>query len=334
MATEPAPRSRIGLTWPVLWIGVLALLGISVLLGRYPSPLQLGQLLDDELAQGVVLNLRLPRVLAAFLTGMMLSGAGAAFQMVFRNPLVEPGLLGVSQGAAFGAALAIVFLGGNPLLVQTSAAAFAFAGLGGSVMVARRVRFGDWVLRLLLAGIAVSALYASATGALKYLADPLRQLPDITFWLLGGLWGITWPDVLHILPVVVPALVVLWLMRWRLNLLALRDETAASLGVSAWAERAVLLAAAVAGTAAVVSKAGLVGWVGLIMPHIARRLVGADAQRALPASMLLGGIFTVICDDLARSLLPGEIPLGILTPVLGAAIFIVLLMRADVGVRR
>jgi iron complex transport system permease protein len=334
MATEPAPRSRIGLTWPVLWIGVLALLGISVLLGRYPSPLQLGQLLDDELAQGVVLNLRLPRVLAAFLTGMMLSGAGAAFQMVFRNPLVEPGLLGVSQGAAFGAALAIVFLGGNPLLVQTSAAAFAFAGLGGSVMVARRVRFGDWVLRLLLAGIAVSALYASATGALKYLADPLRQLPDITFWLLGGLWGITWPDVLHILPVVVPALVVLWLMRWRLNLLALRDETAASLGVSAWAERAVLLAAAVAGTAAVVSKAGLVGWVGLIMPHIARRLVGADAQRALPASMLLGGIFTVICDDLARSLLPGEIPLGILTSVLGAAIFIVLLMRADVGVRR
>ncbi len=334
MATDPAPRSRSGLTWPILWVGVPALLGISVLLGRYPAPLQLGQLLDDDLAQGVVLNLRAPRVLAAFLTGMMLSGAGAAFQMVFRNPLVEPGLLGVSQGAAFGAALAIVFLGGNPLLVQTSAAAFAFAGLGGSVMVARRVRFGDWVLRLLLAGIAVSALYASATGALKYLADPLRQLPDITFWLLGGLWAITWPDVIHILPVVVPAVIVLWLMRWRLNLLALRDETAASLGVSAWAERAVLLAAAVAGTAAVVSKAGLVGWVGLIMPHIARRLVGADAQRALPASMLLGGIFTVICDDLARSLLPGEIPLGILTSVLGASIFIVLLMRADVGVRR
>lgn len=334
MTSSPAPRPGIGLPWPVLWIGVLALLGISVLLGRYPAPLQLGQLLSDDLARGVVLNLRLPRVLAAFLTGMMLSGAGAAFQMVFRNPLVEPGLLGVSQGAAFGAALAIVFLGGNPLLVQTSAAAFAFAGLGGSVMVARRVRFGDWVLRLLLAGIAVSALYASATGALKYLADPLRQLPDITFWLLGGLWGITWPDVIHILPVVVPALIVLWLMRWRLNLLALRDETAASLGVSAWAERAVLLAAAVAGTAAVVSKAGLVGWVGLIMPHIARRLVGADAQRALPAAMLLGGVFTVICDDLARSLLPGEIPLGILTSVLGAAIFIVLLMRADVGVRR
>ena len=336
MAAETGPPGRpgIGLSWPILGASVLVLLVFSVLLGRYPAPLQLGQLLGDDLARSVVLNLRLPRVIAAFLTGMMLSGAGAAFQMVFRNPLVEPGLLGVSQGAAFGAALAIVFMGGHPILVQTFAAAFAFAGLGASVLVARRVRFGDWVLRLLLAGIAVSALYASATGALKYLADPLRQLPDITFWLLGGLWAITWPDVIHILPVVVPALVVLWLMRWRLNLLALRDETATSLGVSAWAERAVLLAAAVAGTAAVVSKAGLVGWVGLIMPHIARRLVGADAQRALPAAMLLGGVFTVICDDLARSLLPGEIPLGILTSVLGASIFIALLIRADVGVRR
>ena len=208
--------------------------------------------------------------------------------MVFRNPLVDSGFLGVSPGAAFGASLAIVFLGGAPATVQGSAAAFALLGMAASYLIAQRIRFGDWVLRLVLAGIIVSATLSSATGVVKYLADPLQQLPDITFWMLGGLWAITWRDVLHMLPVVLPCLVVLYLMRWRLNLLSLRDETAFSLGVAPGRERLVIVVAAVAATAAVVSKAGQVGWVGLIVPHIARRLVGSDARRALPASMLLG----------------------------------------------
>jgi iron complex transport system permease protein len=233
----------------------------------------------------------------------------------------------VAQGAGFGAALAIVVLGGSPAVVQTSAGVFALGGLAASYAVARRVQVGGWVLRLILAGIAVSALYAAATGVLKYLADPLDQLPDITFWLLGGLWAITWVDVIHLLPLVVPGMAVLYLMRWRLNLLAMRDDTALSLGASPGRERALLLVAAVLPTAAVVSKAGLVGWVGLIVPYIARRLLGADAQRALPGAMLLGGVFTVLCDDVARVALAGEIPLGILTSFAGAAVFLVLLMR-------
>ena len=235
----------------------------SFLLGRYPGPYftSLSLLLENEFARSVVLHLRLPRILAAFLLGMTLSASGTVFQMIFRNPLVDSGLLGVSQGAAFGASLAIVLLGGRTMTIQACAALFALLGLGCSAFLARRIRIGDWVLRLILAGIAVSALYASGTGALKYLADPLRQLPDITFWLLGGLWGITWPDVNQVLPVVLPCLTVLYLMRWRLNLLSMGDETAFSLAAAPGRERLILLLAAVIPTAAIVSKAGQIGWV-------------------------------------------------------------------------
>jgi iron complex transport system permease protein len=322
-----------------LWgIGAALLfcLAISILLGRYPKPYvtPISAVRDDALALNLILNLRIPRILSALLIGMVLSGAGAVFQMIFRNPLVDSGFLGVSQGAAFGASLAIVFLGGTAVAVQGAAAVFAFLGLAASYFLARRIRLGDWVLRLIMAGIAVSALYSAATGGIKYLADPNRHLPDITFWMLGGLWGITWKDVLQILPVIVPCLVVLYLLRWRLNLLSLRDETAFSLGVAPGRERLILLVVAVASTAAAVSKAGQIAWVGLIVPHIARRIVGSDSQRALPASMLLGGVFVLLCDDLARTALSGEIPLGILTSFIGTALFLVLLLRRKLELRR
>jgi iron complex transport system permease protein len=170
-------------------------------------------------------------------------------------------------------------------------------------------------------------LFSSGIGVLKYMADPLTQLPEITFWLLGGLWGVTWRDVAYVLPLVLPGLIVAFLMRWRLNLLSLNDETAFSLGTAPGRERTVLLMAAVAATAAVTSVAGIVGWVGLIVPHLARRLCGANAQVTLPTAMLIGGIFSVVCDDLARALLPGEIPLGILTALFGALLFLALMMR-------
>jgi len=314
---------------------VLLCLAGSVLVGRYPKPYvtPLSAVRDNPLALNLILHLRLPRIVAALLIGMVLAAAGAVFQMIFRNPLVDSGFLGVSQGAAFGAALAIVFMGGRAWAVQGSAAVFAMAGLAASYALARRIRLGDWVLRLVLAGISVAALYSAATGAIKYMADPSRHLPDITFWMLGGLWGITWTDVLQILPVIIPSVVVLYLLRWRLNLLSLRDETAFSLGVRPGRERLVLLVAAVIATAAAVSKAGQIAWVGLIVPHIARRLVGSDAQRALPASILLGGVFVLLCDDLARTALSGEIPLGILTSFFGTVLFVVLLVRRKVGVR-
>ncbi len=327
MNGESGQDKRPGWRLGIIAAAVLVCLVLSALIGRYPKPLftPLEALTGNELARSLILHLRLPRILMAFLLGAVLSASGAVFQMIFRNPLVDSGFLGVSQGAAFGASLGIVYLGATAAAVQASAAAFAFLGLAASYFIARRIRWGEWVFRLVLAGISIAALFSAGTGILKYLADPHKQLPDITFWMLGGLWSATWPDLWQVLPVAVPAVAIIFLLRWRLNLLAMRDETAFSLGLRPGRERLILLAAAVAATAVLVSKAGQVTWVGLIVPHIARRLVGADAQRMVPASIFIGGIFVLACDDLARTALSGEIPLGILTSLFGTAIFIALL---------
>jgi len=313
----------------ILILAPLLIFGVSLLVGRYPKPLfmPLSVLINDELAQKLVFNLRLPRLIMALALGMSLSAAGGVMQMLFRNPLVEPGFLGVSQGAGFGAAFSILFLGSAPLMIETSAAVFGIIGLALSYFIARRIRYGGWVLRLVLAGIAISALFSAGLGVLKYLADPLAQLPEIVFWLLGGLWSVTWGDLVYVLPVVVIGLTIIVLMRWRLNLLALGDETAATLGVSVKKERLLLLTAAVLITAVVISVSGLIGWIGLIIPHIARRITGANAANFIPVSISLGGIFAIICDNIARTLTAGEIPLGILTSLIGAVVFLVLMMR-------
>jgi iron complex transport system permease protein len=318
---------RTGLSLILLVLLVTA--AISVFFGRYPRPgwLLPGRLRADPLAAQLVWNLRLPRVAAAVLVGAALSASGLTLQMLFRNPLVEPGFLGVSQGAAFGAAFSILYLSRSPLAIQASAAVFALLGLWLTYFLAGHLRYGGWILRMVLAGIAVSALFSAGVGMLKYLADPLTQLPEITFWLLGGLWSTRWQNFLPILPVSALALAVLFLARWRMNVLSLEEETAFSLGAAPGRERGLLLLAAVGATAAVVSLAGTVGWVGLIVPHLARRFFGADARRALPASLLLGGLFVLLCDDLARTVTAGEVPLGILTSLFGAAAFLVILTR-------
>lgn len=314
----------------------LAVFGVSLMIGRYPKPgfMPLSILLNDQLAQRLLFSLRLPRLLSALLLGMSLSAAGGVMQMLFRNPLVEPGFLGVSQGAGFGAALSIIFLGSSPLLVEFSAAFFAMLGLITSYYLARHIRFGGWILRLVLSGIIVSAIFSAGLGILKYLADPTSQLPEIVFWLLGGLYAVGWRDLLYILPVVMIGLGVILLMRWRLNLLALGDETAASLGVSVHRERLVLLFASVAITAVVISVAGIVGWVGLIIPQVARRLVGANSADFIPLSISLGGAFGMLCDLLARTLTAGEIPLGIITSLVGAVVFILLMVSPVVRLKR
>ncbi len=314
---------------------MLLLVLLSVFIGRYPKPgLMAPNLLKtDALAYRLVVNLRLPRIFTAVLLGMALSAAGTVLQVIFANPLVEPGFLGVSQGAAFGAAFSIIYISSALWSVQLSAFVCAFLGMGMSYLIARRVRFGGWVLRLIMAGIAISALFSSGVGILKMVADPLSQLPEITFWMLGGLWSITWQKLLSILPAVVIGLTVLVLMRWRLNLLSLNDQSSFSLGLTPTRERLLILIAAVMVTAAVISVAGIVGWIGLIMPQIARRLFGANTRYVLPGSILLGGIFALICDDLARTLFPGELPLGILTSFVGALVFLFLLARGRQGTR-
>jgi iron complex transport system permease protein len=311
------------------WAGILGIVfAASLLLGRYPD---LGlispeRLLSDPLAQRLVLNLRLPRLLAAVLVGMSLATAGWTFQVVLGNPLVEAGLLGVSQGSAFGAALSILVWGSNAIGVQSGAIGFGLLGLALSWGIAQAIRMGDWILRLLLAGIAVSALFSAGVGLLKYLADPLRQLPEITFWLLGGLWSVTWPRLGSVAPVMGLGLAVLGLLRWRLNVLGLDQDVARSLGVPIHRERWLVLGAAVVVTAAAIAVGGLISWVGLLVPHWIRRWGYVDSQSGIPATMLLGGLFVLVCDDLARLLSPGEIPLGILTALLGASGFALLMI--------
>jgi iron complex transport system permease protein len=320
----------------LLFFSLVVFFAGSLFLGRFPAYRFLaGSHSDaDVLAQRLVWNLRLPRCIVAVAAGMALASAGMVFQTVFANPLVEPGLLSVSQGAAFGAAFSIVAISGSAWIVQSCAALCAFAGLGASYLLARSIRYGGWVLRLILAGIAVSAMFSAGLGILKYLADPLKELPEITFWLLGSLAGMSWTETLSVLPAVALGMAYMLAMRWRINVLSLSDESAHSLGVSVQRERMLLLVAAVVPTAAVISAAGMIGWVGLMVPHIGRRMFGADTRFALPATILLGGLFTLLCDDLARMLLPGEIPLGILTSFAGALVFLILISSKGVRWQR
>jgi iron complex transport system permease protein len=304
---------------------LIVLAGVALLAGRYPSagvanPLRL---LEDALFAKVVLNVRLPRILLAITGGASLAAAGFVFQMLFANPLVEPGFLGVSQGAAFGAAAAITLFGFSALVVQVSASLFGLLALATSYWLAKRFRFGGWILRLVLSGIAVGAMFSAGLSIIKLVADPTTSLQDITFWMMGGLWNTAW----SVMPVMWTALALLFAIRWRINLLSLDERTAHAIGISVSREKSLVLFVATIATTAIISVAGLIGWVGLIIPHLARRLFGADARFALPGSMLLGALFLLACDTVGRTLLSSEIPLGVLTSLIGAVLFIVILTR-------
>jgi len=316
-----------------LFLLLIFIVGLSLFVGRYPAPGVMNPRLlqSDALALKLVVNLRLPRILTSLLLGAVLAGSGLVFQMIFSNPLVEPGFLGVSQGAAFGAAFSIIFFGSSLLAVQGTAAFFAVAGLALSYFIARRIHYGGWILRLILSGIAVSALFSAGLGLMKFAADPMSQLPEITFWLLGGLWSVTWKDFFYILPVSLLSLFVTYLMRWKLNILNLDDETAYSLGISPERDRVIFLFTATAATAAVISVSGIVNWVGLIVPHLARRYFRTDTRYSIPAAMMMGALFTLFCDTIARTFFSGEIPLGILTSLVGAVLFLILLTGKKSG---
>jgi len=314
----------------------LALIGAYLLLGRYPSPgfLSLERLGRDPLALRIVLSLRAPRALAALLLGACLAGAGATFQAIFGNPLVEAGFLGVSQGAAFGAALALVLGVSGSYPVAASAFAFSLLALRVSLWLSKRFHFGGQVLRLVLSGIAVSAFFASALAATKYVADPLSQLPDITFWTMGGLSAVTWAKVAAVAPIAAVSLAAMLALRWRATILSLDDEASRALGARPELERGVLIVAATAGVAAMTALCGIVSWVGLVLPHAGRLLAGPDGRASIPASIGLGAVFVLACDAAARSLFPGELPLGIVTSIAGSALFILLLSRRRAAVLR
>lgn len=278
----------------------------------------------------VVFNVRGPRIAAAILAGAALAAAGAAYQGLFRNPLVSPDILGVSTGAALGAVSGI-YLSLGVVAIQTLA---FVAGLGAVAVVyaiGSALRRHDPVLVLVLAGIVIGTLLGSCVSLLKYLADPYNQLPAITFWLLGSLASVTPADVRAVVPGVLLGLVPLVLLRWRMNVMTLGDDEARALGVDTHRLRLAVVAAATLMTAAVVSISGVVGWIGLLVPHLARFLVGPDFRRLLPASILLGAGYLLGVDTLARTAARIEIPLGVLTAFIGAPFFIWILAASRRG---
>ena len=275
-------------------------------------------------AETVIVQIRLPRVLAATAVGAALAASGAAYQSLFRNPLVSPDILGVSAGAAFGAVVAI-FLSLPVLAIE--AASFA-GGLAAVIIVygvAAAIRGRDAVLVLVLAGVVIGALFGAGVGLLKYLADPYNQLPAITFWLLGSLAAINPGDLASLLPAVTVGLVPLALLRWRIDVMTLGDEEATALGLDTRVLRIVVIAAATLMTSAAVAASGIIGWVGLVVPHLARLTVGPAFTRLLPISVLFGAGYLLAVDTVARTLGPVELPLGVLTAALGTPVFLWLL---------
>jgi iron complex transport system permease protein len=274
----------------------------------------------------VFIRVRLPRVAAAILVGAALSGAGATYQTLFRNPLVSPDILGVSTGAGLGAVLGIL-MSMSVLGIETLAFAGGIATVLLVYLISSSLRGHDRTLVLVLSGVVIGALAGACISLVKILADAYDQLPAITFWLLGSLAGVKLADLAVTAPLVLLGVVPLIMEWWKIGVLSLGDDEARSLGVDVGRLRAVVIGGATLMTAAVVAISGVIGWIGLMMPHIARMMVGPNFNRLLPASMLLGAAFLLVVDTIARSLARVETPIGILTAVLGAPFFLWLLAR-------
>jgi iron complex transport system permease protein len=333
---HPMSHARSAVPGFAIAIAVLiAGLLLALTVGRYP--VSLGDLLSVLVAkagghrgdvspavESVILQVRGPRVLAAMLVGAALAVAGTAFQGLFRNPLVSPDILGASSGAALGAVIGI-YLSLGVFAIQ------AVAFLGGLIAVAivyvigASVRSRDPILVLVLTGVVVGSLFGAGVGLVKYLADPYNQLPAMTFWLLGSLSATGVHDLLPLFGPVAIGAAVLIALRWRMNVMSLPEEEARALGVATGPLRIAIVAAATLITSASVATAGIIGWVGLVVPHLARSLVGPDFARLLPAAAILGGGYLLLIDTLARTMAQVEIPLGILTAVIGTPFFIWLL---------
>jgi iron complex transport system permease protein len=314
---------------------LIAGLCFAFAVGRYPvSPSDLlnvllakmtGRTADVPAAiQSVILQVRGPRVLAAVLVGAALAVAGTAFQGLFRNPLVSPDILGASSGAALGAVVGIFFSLGV-LAIQGLAFVGGLLAVAAVYVIGSAVRARDPILVLVLTGVVVGALLGAAVGLVKYLADPYNQLPAMTFWLLGSLAAANVSDLLPLFGPVALGTAVLIALRWRMNVMSLPEEEARSLGVATGPLRIAIVAAATLTTSASVATAGIIGWVGLVVPHLSRSLVGPDFARLLPAAAILGGGYLLVIDTLARTAAEVEIPLGILTAVVGTPFFIWLL---------
>ncbi|PAQ13161.1 ABC transporter permease [Bacillaceae bacterium SAOS 7] len=309
---------------------------VSFSLGRYPvTPEELLKVLASQViplettweaeVETIIFQIRLPRVLAAVLIGAALSCAGATYQGLFQNPMVSPDLLGASAGAGFGAALAIL-LGASYYFVSISAFVFGLLTVAIVWVLSTRVKMNP-SLGLILTGIMIGSLFSAGLSFIKLVADPNDQLPAITYWLMGSLSSIRQQDVLFSAIPIVLGVIPLILLRWKLNVMTMGEEEARTMGVNTKVLRLLVICCATLMTTASVAVSGMIGWVGLVIPHFTRMLVGTDYRVLIPASMLLGASFLLIVDNFSRLLSTSEIPLGILTAFVGAPFFLYLILR-------
>lgn len=314
----------------------LALLYVSLFIGRFDiAPWQVGRILLSQVlslphdwpdaAQTIVMQIRLPRALMALFVGAGLSASGAAYQGMFRNPLVSPDILGVTAASGFGAAIALL-LSSGALALQLISFAFGLLGVLLTYLLARVYRATP-MLMLVLSGVVVAAFFSAALSAVKYVADPESKLPAITYWLLGSLNGVSSRSLAMAVPPILIGGAGLLLLSYRLNVLALGEQDARALGVRTELVKGAVIVCTTLITAAAVSVCGMVGWVGLVIPHLGRMLVGPDHRALVPAAISLGATYLLLIDDVARTATVGEIPLGILTAVIGAPVFGFLLRR-------
>jgi len=329
-----AADKRYARRFAVLGAVFLAVLLGSLLVGRYAlSPGQLVHMLWTRISGGaadwpisddkVVFAVRLPRVAAAALVGAALAVSGAAYQGMFRNPMVSPDILGASTGAGFGAAVAILLGAGY---FGISAAAFCCGLLAvAAAWLVSRLSKADQAVALILAGMMISSLFSAGTSFVKLVADTQQQLPAITYWLMGSLSSIKDKDVLFLAIPVALGMIPLFFLRWRMNLLTVGEEEAQSMGVNTRRLRGAVIVCATLLTSASVAVSGMIGWVGLVIPHFCRMLFGYDYRRLIPAGALFGAAFLLAVDDIARLVTTGELPLGILTAFVGAPLFLYLI---------
>ncbi len=327
----------------ILIVVLITAVLISFMIGRYSiTPHEFINLITAQfggdhsgeatMAQTVLFKVRFSRVIGAVLIGGALALSGAAYQGLFKNPMVSPDILGASSGASFGAALAIL-LGQNALGTQIFAFAFGLAAVFLALGVSNAISKGEsgTVIVLVLTGMVVSSLFSALVSIAKYVADPYNTLPAITFWLMGGLSYVTNRDILVMLVPFLAGAIPLILLRWRLNVLSFGDEEASSLGINPQRLRIIAIICSTLMTSAAVSIGGMIGWVGLVIPHLARMLVGANYKAVIPTALVMGSIFMLVVDDVSRCLFTQEIPLGILTAMIGAPFFLYLLSTGRRG---
>lgn len=274
----------------------------------------------SKMDQIVIFDVRLPRIITAMIIGFALSISGAIYQACFKNPLVEPFILGASSGAAFGASVAIVFLFSSVFLI---AFCFSILAVFVSYLLAKNKKIVP-IVGLILSGVIVGSIFSSGVAVIKYISED-AQLREITFWIMGGLYYAKWENVSELFVVCFPCFIIVFLLAWKLNLLSLGDEQAKSLGINPERYKLTFIILATIMTAICVANVGIIAWIGLIMPHVARLIVGPDNRWLLPFAGILGALYLLICDTLARSITHSEVPVGIITSLVGAPFLVVLL---------